>query len=197
MAVPLLDLRAQHATIKDEMIRAVMGVIEPQTFILGEPVNRLESAVAALSHTKFAVGCASETNALLLAMRALDIGRGNEVITTPFTFFATAGTIHNVGATPVFVDIDPVTFNIDPALVAQAVTARTRAVIPVDLFGQWGCSRTSRPKSPVCPRSRMRRSPSVRGERLTGCGAWPAKWPPSALSVSSPPRTWAPMATAV
>jgi dTDP-4-amino-4,6-dideoxygalactose transaminase len=136
MPVPLLDLRAQHATIKDEMIRAVMGVIEPQTFILGEPVSRLESAVAALSHTKFAIGCASGTDAILLAMRALDIGRGDEVITTPFTFFATAGTIHNVGATPVFVDIDPVTFNIDPALVPQAVTPRTRAVIPVDLFGQ-------------------------------------------------------------
>jgi dTDP-4-amino-4,6-dideoxygalactose transaminase len=136
MAVPLLDLRAQHATIKDEMIRAVMGVIEPQAFILGEPVSRLESAVAALSHTKYAVGCASGTDALLLALRALDIGRGDEVITTPFTFFATAGTIHNAGATPVFVDIDPVTFNIDPALVKAAVTPRTRAVIPVDLFGQ-------------------------------------------------------------
>ncbi len=136
MAVPLLDLRAQHATIKDEMTRAVMGVIDAQTFILGEPVSRLETAVAALSHCKFAVGCASGTDALLLALRALNVGAGDEVITTPFTFFATAGAIHNVGAKPVFVDIDPVSYNLDPELVAKAITPRTRAVIPVDLFGQ-------------------------------------------------------------
>ena len=136
MAVPLLDLRAQYATIKDEMMRAVMGVIEAQTFILGEPVSRLESAVADLSHTKFAVGCASGTDALLLALRAMEVGPGDEVITTPFTFFATASTIHLLGAKPVFVDIDPITFNIDPALVAAAVTPRTKAVIPVDIFGQ-------------------------------------------------------------
>jgi dTDP-4-amino-4,6-dideoxygalactose transaminase len=136
MAVPLLDLRAQHAAIKDDVVRAMMSVVDAQTFILGEPVRGLEQEIAALSHTKFAVGCANGTDALLLAMRALDIGRGDEVVTTPFTFFATAGTIHNVGATPVFVDIDPVTFNINPALVAAAVTPRTRAIIPVDLFGQ-------------------------------------------------------------
>jgi dTDP-4-amino-4,6-dideoxygalactose transaminase len=136
MAVPLLDLRAQHAAIRDDVMRAMMGVVDAQTFILGEVVSRLERDVAELCHTRYAVGCASGTDALLLAMRALDIGRGDEIITTPFTFFATAGTIHNVGATPVFVDIDPVTFNIDPELVAAAVTPRTRAIIPVDLFGQ-------------------------------------------------------------
>jgi dTDP-4-amino-4,6-dideoxygalactose transaminase len=134
--VPLLDLRAQHAAIKDDVVRALMQVVEAQAFILGEPVGRLECAVAGLSHAKYAVGCASGTDALLLALRALDIGRGDEVITTPFTFFATAGTIHNVGATPVFVDIDRATFNIDPARIAAAVTPRTRAVLPVDLFGQ-------------------------------------------------------------
>jgi dTDP-4-amino-4,6-dideoxygalactose transaminase len=136
MAVPLQDLRAQHATIRSDVVAAMMRVVDDQTFILGEPVAQLEAAVATLSRTRFAIGCANGTDALLLAMRALDIGRGDEVITTPFTFFATAGTIHNVGATPVFVDIDPVTFNIDPAAVAAAITPRTRAIIPVDLFGQ-------------------------------------------------------------
>jgi dTDP-4-amino-4,6-dideoxygalactose transaminase len=136
MAVPLLDLRAQHATIRDDVVRAMMKVVDDQTFILGEPVERLEQAVAALSHTKHAVGCANGTDAILLAMRALDIGRGDEVITTPFTFFATAGTIHNVGATPRFVDIEPRTFNISPAAVAAAIGPKTKAVIPVDLFGQ-------------------------------------------------------------
>ena len=136
MAVPLLDLRAQHATIRDEVVTAMMKVVEDQTFILGAAVITLERAVAELSRTRFAVGCANGTDALLIAMRALDIGRGDEVITTPFTFFATAGTIHNVGATPVFVDIDPVTFNIDPEAIAAAITPRTKAIIPVDLFGQ-------------------------------------------------------------
>jgi len=136
MAVPLLDLRAQHADIRDDVLRAMMDVVDAQTFILGEVVARLEHDVAALCHTRYAVGCASGTDALLLALRALDIGRGDEVITAPFTFFATAGTIHNVGATPVFVDIDPVTFNIDPDRIAAAITPRTRAIIPVDLFGQ-------------------------------------------------------------
>ena len=112
MPVPLLDLRAQHATIRDEVVRAMMDVVDAQAFILGEPVSKLECAVAGVSKTKYAVGCANGTDALLLAYRALDIGRGDEVITSPFTFFATAGTIHNVGATPVFVDIDPKTFNI-------------------------------------------------------------------------------------
>jgi dTDP-4-amino-4,6-dideoxygalactose transaminase len=136
MAVPLLDLKAQHATIRDETVAAVMRIVDAQTFILGDAVVELERAVAALSHTKHAVGCANGTDAILLAMRALDIGRGHEVITTPFTFFATAGTIHNVGATPVFVDIDPSTFNIVPGAAAAARTSRTKAVIPVDLFGQ-------------------------------------------------------------
>ena len=136
MAVPLLDLRAQHASIRDETIAAVLRIVEAQTFILGDAVVALEQAVADLSRTRHAIGCANGTDAILLAMRALDIGRGDEVITTPFTFFATAGTIHNVGATPVFVDIEPATFNIAPDAAAAARTSRTRAVIPVDLFGQ-------------------------------------------------------------
>jgi dTDP-4-amino-4,6-dideoxygalactose transaminase len=136
MPVPLLDLRAQHATIRDEVLPAISEVIESQKFILGEPVERLERALGELSRVKHAIGCANGTDAILLAMRALDIGRGDEVITTPYTFFATAGTIHNVGATPVFVDVDPETLNIDPDAIQAAITDRTRAVIPVDLFGQ-------------------------------------------------------------
>jgi dTDP-4-amino-4,6-dideoxygalactose transaminase len=136
MPVPLLDLRAQHATIRDEVLPALIDLVDSQLFILGVPVERLEREVAELSHTKYAVGCANGTDALLLALRALDCGRGDEVITTPFTFFATAGTIHNVGATPVFVDIEPDTFNIRPDAIAAARTSRTKAVIPVDLFGQ-------------------------------------------------------------
>jgi dTDP-4-amino-4,6-dideoxygalactose transaminase len=136
MSVPLLDLRAQHATIKDEVVRAMMRVVDDQLFILGEPVERLEHTIAELSRCKYAIGCANGTDAILLAMRALDIGRGDEVVTTPFTFFATAGTVHNVGATPVFVDIEPDTFNISPDAVGAAVGSKTKAVIPVDLFGQ-------------------------------------------------------------
>ena len=136
MPVPLLDLRAQHATIRDDVVKAMMEVVDAQAFILGEPVAALERDVAELSHAKHAIGCANGTDALLLAMRALDVGRGDEVITSPFTFFATAGTIHNVGARPVFVDIDPATFNIAPAAVEAAIGPKTKAVIPVDLFGQ-------------------------------------------------------------
>ena len=136
MPVPLLDLRAQHARIRDRVVAAMMQVVDDQAFILGKPVSDLEAHVAALSHTTYAVGCASGTDALLLSLRAVDVGAGDEVITTPFTFFATAGTIHNVGARAVFVDIDPKTFNIRPDLAAAAVTSKTKAIIPVDLFGQ-------------------------------------------------------------
>lgn len=151
MAVPLLDLKAQHATIRDGVVQAVLKVVDDQAFILGSPVSALEAEVAALSGTKHAIGCANGTDAILLAMRALDIGRGDEVITTPFTFFATAGTIHNVGATPVFVDIEPRTFNLRADLAAAAVTPRTRAVIPVDLFGQMAALEEFRVAMPSIP----------------------------------------------
>ena len=136
MPVPLLDLRAQHATIRDEVVRAMMDVVDAQAFILGDPVLKLECAVAGVSNTKYAVGCANGTDALLLSYRALDIGRGDEIITSPFTFFATAGTIHTVGATPVFVDIDPRTYNISPDAAAAAINSKSKAIVPVDLFGQ-------------------------------------------------------------
>ncbi|HYT82020.1 MAG TPA: DegT/DnrJ/EryC1/StrS family aminotransferase [Gemmatimonadales bacterium] len=136
VTVPLLDLVAQYAAIKDEVLPAVLGVIESQQFIMGSAVPQLEAEIAKLSRAAYGVGCASGTDALLLPLKALNLKPGDEVITTPFTFFATAGTIHNTGGTPVFVDVEPDSFNIDPAAVERAITARTRAIVPVDLFGQ-------------------------------------------------------------
>ena len=136
MNVPMLDLVAQYATIKDEVLAAMMKVVEAQLFIMGPQVPQLEVEIARLSHAKHGIGCASGTDALLLPLKALNLKPGDEVITTPFTFFATAGTIHNAGGTPVFVDILPDTFNIDPAAVKRAITPRTRAIVPVHLYGQ-------------------------------------------------------------
>jgi dTDP-4-amino-4,6-dideoxygalactose transaminase len=136
MAVPLLDLKAQHATIRDSVLNAMAKVIDEQAFILGEPVERLEREVAQLSHTTHAIGVANGTDAILLALRALNVGRGDEVLTTPFTFFATAGAVHNVGARPVFADIEPDTFNISTDAIAAELKPSTRAIIAVDLFGQ-------------------------------------------------------------
>jgi dTDP-4-amino-4,6-dideoxygalactose transaminase len=135
MNVPLLDLKEQYHSIAGEVMRAVQSVIDDQRFILGPVVDEFERQVEAKLGVKHAVGCASGTDAILLALRAFDC-TGAEVVTTPFTFFATAGTIHNVGARPVFADIDPDTFNLSPEAAEAAVTERTRAVIPVDLFGQ-------------------------------------------------------------
>jgi dTDP-4-amino-4,6-dideoxygalactose transaminase len=134
--VPLLDLVAQYREIKDDVLEAMMAVIERQAFIMGSEVGRLEAEIARISHAKHGIACASGTDALLLPLRALDLEAGDEVITTPFTFFATAGTIHNAGGTPVFVDIDPATMNIDPGAIEAAITPRTRAIIVVHLFGQ-------------------------------------------------------------
>jgi dTDP-4-amino-4,6-dideoxygalactose transaminase len=136
MNVPMLDLVAQYDAIKDEVLPAMMKVIETQQFIMGQQVPQLEAEIARLSHAKHGIGCASGTDALLLPLKALNLKPGDEVITTPFTFFATAGTIHNAGGTPVFVDIQADTFNIDPAAVKRAVTPRTRAIMPVHLYGQ-------------------------------------------------------------
>ena len=136
MIVPLLDLPLQHRAIEHEVMARVMDVIASQHFILGQPVLDLEAGIAALSHAAAGIGVASGTDALLLPLKALDLEPGDEVITSPFSFFATAGTIHNAGARPVFVDIEPGTFNLDVGQVEAALTPRTRAVMPVHLFGQ-------------------------------------------------------------
>jgi len=136
MHVPLLDLKAQYASIRDEVLAAVAEVLESQCCINGPKVAELEEKIAALSGCRFALGVSSGTDAILNALMSLDIGPGDEVITTPFTFFATAGSIVRVGAKPVFVDIDLDTYNIAPALIEAAITEKTKAVIPVHLFGQ-------------------------------------------------------------
>jgi dTDP-4-amino-4,6-dideoxygalactose transaminase len=134
-AFPFLDLKAQFASIREEVMAAVSSVMESQLFILGPEVARFEEDVAAKVGAKYAIGCASGTDALILVLMAAGIGPGDEVITTPFSFIATAGSVVQAGAKPVFVDIDPVSFNIDPQKIEAAITARTRAILPVHLFG--------------------------------------------------------------
>ncbi|MEZ6068095.1 MAG: DegT/DnrJ/EryC1/StrS family aminotransferase [Planctomycetaceae bacterium] len=134
--VPMIDLVEQYEAIRDDIQAAVQPVFDTQRFILGEEVAEFEREMEQYCDAHHAIGCASGTDALILALRALDIGPGDEVITTPFSFFATASCISRVGATPVFADIDPVTFNIAPQAIEAAITPRTRAIIPVHLFGQ-------------------------------------------------------------
>jgi dTDP-4-amino-4,6-dideoxygalactose transaminase len=136
MQVPLLDLTLQYRGIATEVMPELHTVIEEQRFILGPVVDRFEREMEGYLGVRHAVGCASGTDAILLALRAFDCGRDREVVTSPFTFFATAGAIHNVGARPVFADVLPGTFNLDPAAADAAVTERTRVVMPVHLFGQ-------------------------------------------------------------
>ncbi|MBZ5592447.1 MAG: DegT/DnrJ/EryC1/StrS family aminotransferase [Acidobacteriia bacterium] len=138
--IPLLDLASQHSPIRDELLAAIVRVLDSQKFILGEDVARLEQEIAAYVGTPHAIACASGSDALSLALWALDIQPGDEVLTTPFTFFATAGSISRVGARPVFLDIEPATFNMDMNRVEEALQAhpRVRAIIPVHLFG--GCA---------------------------------------------------------
>lgn len=135
-AVPFIDLVAQHQTIAAEVSASVLRVLASQAFILGDEVAQFEAEAARYCDAEDAIGCASGTDALILALMALDVGPGDEVVTSPFTFFATASAIHRVGARPVFVDIDPVSMNLDPEQVERAITAHTKAILPVHLFGQ-------------------------------------------------------------
>lgn len=134
--VPLLDLSAQYEPIAGEIEGAIKSVLDSQKYILGPEVASLETELAEYCQSKYGIGCASGSDALLLALMAYDIGAGDEVITTPYTFFATVGAIVRLGAQPVLVDIEPGSFNIDERLIEQAITPRTKAIIPIHLFGQ-------------------------------------------------------------
>src|SRR5712691_3137422 len=136
MNIPLLDLKAQYASIKTEVNAAIGEVLESQHFILGPKVDECEKAIAAYSNCSYGIGVSSGSDALLACLMAENIGPGDEAITTPYTFFATVGAISRLGATPVFVDIDPATYNIDVSQIAAKITKKTRVIMPVHLFGQ-------------------------------------------------------------
>lgn len=133
--VPLLDLQAQYAPLRDEILTAITRVCDSQRFIMGPEITALEQELASLIGVSHAVAVSSGTDALLVALMALGIGAGDEVVTTTYSFFATAGAVVRVGATPVLVDIDPVTCNLDPSAIEAAITPRTRAIMPVHLYG--------------------------------------------------------------
>ncbi|MGO9599540.1 MAG: DegT/DnrJ/EryC1/StrS family aminotransferase [Isosphaeraceae bacterium] len=136
VSVPALNLKAQYDTIRDEIEPVVHQILESQMFVLGPEVAKLEAEVAEYCGASSGIGCASGSDALLLPLLALEIGPGDEVVTTPYTFFATAGSIWRTGAKPVFVDIEPDTYNMDPGRLEAAISPRTRAIIPVHLYGQ-------------------------------------------------------------
>jgi dTDP-4-amino-4,6-dideoxygalactose transaminase len=135
-SVPLLDVNRGNAMLRGEILEAIARVVDSGRFLYGPDVSRLEESVAAICDSRYAIGCASGSDALLLALMAYDVGPGDEVILPSFTFFATASCVWRLGARVVFVDIDPVTFNLDPAKVEEAITPATRAIIPVHLYGQ-------------------------------------------------------------
>ena len=134
--VPLIDLRRQYYNMKEEIDAAIQEVLENQSFILGPKVGEFEKLFASYCNTKHAIGVSSGTDALFLALKSLGIGSGDEVVTSPFTFFATVGSICNAGAKPVFVDIDPESYNIRSDLIEKCISKNTKAIIPVHLYGQ-------------------------------------------------------------
>src|SRR5512139_1817646 len=134
--VPFFDLAVQFKSIEEEVKAALDEVFRTQQFILGSKVQALEETIARYCGTRYAIGVASGSDALLLSLMALGIGRGDEILLPPFTFFATAGSVSRLGATPVFVDIDPETYNIDPSRIEEKISPKTKAIIPVHLFGQ-------------------------------------------------------------
>lgn len=136
MGVPLLDLKIHHEPLHKEIMAVLEQTFRSQAFIMGPEVGKLEERIAAYCQAEYGIGVTSGTDALLVALMALGVGPGDEVITTPYSFFATAGAVVRLGANPVFVDIDPITFNIDPAKIAGAVTLKTKSMIPVHLYGQ-------------------------------------------------------------
>src|SRR2546423_10157734 len=136
MSVPLLDLKLQYATIRDEILRVTEEVYASQAFILGKRVDEFERDFADYCHARHALGLSSGTDALLIALMVLGVGPGDEVIVPAYSFFATAGVVDRLGATPVFVDIDLADYNIAPARIEARITPRTKAIIPVDLYGQ-------------------------------------------------------------
>jgi dTDP-4-amino-4,6-dideoxygalactose transaminase len=136
MGVPLLDLKAHHEPLHKEVMAAIEQTFRSQAFILGPEVSKLEERVASYCQTSHGIGVSSGTDALLIALMAIGIGPGDEVITTPYSFFATAGAVARLGAKPVLVDIDPRTYNIDPSKIGNAITSKTKAMIPVHLYGQ-------------------------------------------------------------
>ena len=155
--IPLLDLKAQHKQIREEVLAEIVRVVDSQKFILGEDVQKFEAEIAAYCGTSYAVGCASGSDALFLALMALDIRPGDQVLTTPYTFFATAGAISRIGAIPVFVDVEERTFNLDPNLIEAALAkhSKIRAIIPVHLFG--GCA----DMDPICAAAAKRNIPVI------------------------------------
>ena len=188
-SVPALNLKAQYQSIRDEIEPVVRQVLESQMFVLGPEVSALEAEIAQYCGATAGIGCASGSDALCCHLMALDIGPGDEVITTPYTFFATAGAIWRTGARPVFVDIEPDTYNIDPAQIEAAITRADRAIIPVHLYGQTAeMGRSCRsPGRTGWPSWKTRRRPSAQRTMVPGPERW-ATWPRSASTLQEPGR---------
>ena len=195
LAVPQQDLIAHHRPIQAELEQAACRVIASGRYIQGPEVEALETEVARAAGVGHAIGLSSGTDALLVLLMALELRPGDEVVTTPFTFFATAGAVARLGGRPVFADVDPDTLNLDPARAAAALGPRTRAVITVDLFGGWPAPTAWRRPAPpgACRSSRTPRSPSAPAPVSTARGWGSGRWRPRCRS--SRPRTWAPWAT--